>query len=247
MDRVSLIHHGVSSIKFGAYIVYPTNLISPKLDINQASIPGVSGDYLTSNYRYQNVTQTVVFQVEQPPHYTTWYELQYDLKKWLTPYNAEGAVQYEPFYCELLGDSHWEAIVTEPPSWSITNATTAQVTITLTCKPFLKRNDGGQWYPVKDTEVNTEVFSAQPLWHIVGNGDFTLTINDIDYKLNGVDDEIYIDSERFLIYKSKKENRAAKADFLNHNFPELLPGKNNIKLSGNSTRFEFKPNWRRLP
>ena len=41
------------------------------------------------------------------------------------------------------------------------------------------------------------------------------------------------------------ELRTSRAILPNHEYPELIPGKNTISLSGNYSKFEYQPRWRR--
>lgn len=65
-----LIYHDRSSRDFGAYVNYPLAPISAKRDISNVSIPGLSGDYLNDNLKFQNVIQSISFTVLRPHKYT---------------------------------------------------------------------------------------------------------------------------------------------------------------------------------
>ena len=92
---------------------------------------------------------------------------------------------------------------------------------------------------------NPTKYSSLPLFHIVGNGDFTLTVNNIQYQFKDTDDELFIDSEKWIVYKSLTERRTSRAILPNHEYPVLVPGKNTISLQGNYSKFEYQPRWRR--
>lgn len=241
-----LLYHGRSSREFGAYINYPLNFVQANRDLSTTPINGVSGDYIEDNMRYQNISQTIVFTVIRDALlWKTWEEIEFAFYDWLKPKNVEHYTEYEPFYVELLNPFHYMAYLSAAPQWEITNQLKAQVTITLACKPYLVRGDE-HFVDVPAKVHNYENINAHPLWHIVGSGAMTLNVNGTDYKLTTVDDEVYIDTTRFLVYKSLEENRIGNADFPDHDFPELVPGDNKIKLTGSYTKFEYKPNWRRL-
>ena len=234
--------NGQKSDEFGIQILYPFTPVHPQYDIASVAVPARSGDLLTSNLRYQNFTQTFNIYAEKPAKYTTWSQLSYSIQEWLT------CTGYERISLSSMFPWCWEGYLNAPITLTPESDHTATGVISFACKPFLKREDEVDWLPVpnKMPITNEEIFSAQPLWHIVGSGDYTLTVNDTDYQLTGIDDEVYIDSEHFLVYKSLKESRAGNARFTNHDFPELKPGDNTVKLTGNYTKFEYKPNWRRL-
>ena len=82
-------------------------------------------------------------------------------------------------------------------------------------------NDSVEYQDVPKAAIkNWQQYSALPLFHIIGDGDFTLTVNDKEYQFNDIDEELYIDSDRCLIYKSLNENRTSHAILPNHAFPE---------------------------
>lgn len=239
-----LIYHDRSSQDFGAYVNYPLAPISAKRDISNVSIPGLSGDYLNDNLKFQNATQSISFTVLRPHKYTSWFEWLLDFQDWLIQKN--NTFKYEQIRLSMWREYTYIGYVSDAPTMTIINEQRATVTINLNCKPFLMRTDGLIFRNVPNIVTNTEIYNSQPVFHIIGSGDYILTINDIDYKLFGVDDEIFIDSENYLIYKSLNENRSTVAQFPNNDFPILKAGTNHISLTGNFSKFEYKPNWRRL-
>lgn len=234
--------NGHGSDEFGIQIQYPYAPVHPQYDISGVAVPARSGDLLTSNLRYPNFTQTFNFTSKKPAKFHTWSELSYSIEEWLA------CTDYENISLSSMFPWCWQGFLNEPIKLTPESDDTATGVISFACKPFLKREDEMDWQPVpsKMPITNEEIFAAQPLWHIVGSGDFTLTVNGTDYQLTGIDGEVYIDSERFLVYKSLKESRAGNARFTNHDFPELKPGDNTVQLTGSYTKFEYKPNWRRL-
>ena len=167
-----------------------------------------------------------------------------DFGDWLTSHDK--FVEYEPFYFEPFNGWHWEAYLSDGPTVTPTNEQNATVTITLSAKPFLISDDSVEYQDVPKASIyNWQRYSALPLFHLIGNGNFTLTVNGKNYQFNDIDDELFIDSDKCLIYKSLNESRNSHAILYNHEFPELCPGKNSISLKGNYSKFEYKPRWRR--
>ncbi|MDK6869370.1 phage tail protein, partial [Lactobacillus paragasseri] len=122
----------------------------------------------------------------------------------------------------------------------------ANVTMSLACKPFLIDDESIKYQPVSILPIyNPTQYNSLPLFHIVGNGDFTMTVNGLDYQFKDTDDELFIDSEKCLVYKSMTERRTSRAILPNHEYPQLTPGKNTISLNGNYSKFEYQPRWRR--
>lgn len=240
-DNYLVVNHK-SSLDFGVYIQYPVALVHTIPDVTPTSIPGHSGDLITNNHRFQNITQTFNVYANKIDKYDTWSHLSLDFNNWLI------GDTYQPFYLASMHEWYWEAYMSAPLTLTPQNDFEATGSFSINCKPYLRRTDSLKFRPVPQLVTNTTTEYSEPIFHIVGNGDFTITINGQDFKLSGVDGEIFIDSEEQWIYKHDiNENRASTAIFPNNDFPLLKPGQNTIKLSsGSATKFEYKPNWRKL-
>ena len=227
---------------YGTYIQYPLVIAHASPELSPVSIAGHSGDLLTSNHRYPNITQTFNLYATTEAGYETWSHLSLDINQWLV------SETYQPIYINSQNDWRWEGYLSQPASFTPQNDFEATASISFNCKPFMKRLDGAEFKPIVSPVINTEQIFAEPTFHIIGNGDFVIEVNGQDYKLNGVDGEIFVDSEMQWIYKhSMNENRSSLAEFPNNDFPILIPGENTIALkSGTASVFEFKPNWRKL-
>lgn len=230
-----------SSLDFGMYINWPLPYTFSQPDITSTHLVGRSGDILVDNHSRQNVTLTVNFFVRKPDRYSSWFALKNDIADWImdNDYNFLSFDTQENYV--------WSAIAITPPTLTETNDLTGTGTITFNCKPFLYRNDGIDFQPLPPTGVvyNTENMQAIPDWHIVGDGEFTLTVNDLEYVME-VDGEMFIDGENCQAYKSPVEDRNGQVQFANNDTPVLEMDKNIITFSGNLNAIEYRPNWRRL-
>ena len=244
MSHGKLIYHNKSSTDFGAWIQYPTVQATTKRNVSLTPVVGVNGSYINDSFNYTDVSQQITFFVERPLKYRDWFTWGMDFGDWLTSHDK--FVEYEPFYFEPFNGWHWEAYLSDGPTVTPTNEQNATVTITLSAKPFLISDDSVEYQDVPKASIyNWQRYSALPLFHLIGNGNFTLTVNGKNYQFNDIDDELFIDSDKCLIYKSLNESRNSHAILYNHEFPELCPGKNSISLKGNYSKFEYKPRWRR--
>lgn len=244
MSLGKLIFHNKSSTDFGAWINYPMVQATTKRNVSLSPVVGVNGSYINDNLNYTDVTQQISFFVERPLRYKDWFTWGMDFGDWLT--SKDKFVEYEPFYFEPFDGWHWEAFLSDGPNVTPQNEQIATVNVTISAKPFLISNDSVEYQIVPKTSIyNWQQYAALPIFHIVGDGDFTLTVNGKDYQFNDIDEELYVDCERCLIYKSLNENRNSHALLYNHEFPKLDPGKNLISLKGNYTKFEYQPRWRR--
>lgn len=239
-----LIYHGTGSDYYGAMVVYPLVQATTKRNVSLTSVVGVNGSYINDNLSYTDITQQITFVVQRPTFYKDWFTWGMDFGDWLTC--KDKFVKSEPFYFEPFKGWHWEAFVSESPVVTPTNETWANVTMSLACKPFLINDEAINYQNVPSSPVyNPTKWNSLPIFHIVGNGDFTLTINGLAYQFKDIDNELFIDSEKCLVYKSMTELRTSRAILPNHEYPELIPGKNSISLSGNYSKFEYQPRWRR--
>lgn len=240
-----LIVNEQSTLDFGVYIQYPIVITHPQVDVTSNAIPGHSGDLLTKNHRFQNISQSfTLYATRESTKYSTWSQLSMAINDWLV------SDKYQPLYLDTMHEWYWEAILSQPANFTPQNDSEATATVTFNCKPYMRSTDSMKFRPLPSSQkvINKQQESAEPIIHIVGSGDFVLSINDQDFKLNGVDGEIFVDSEEQWIYKHDfKENRASCAVFPNNDFPSLKPGENKIYLkSGTAQKIEYKPNWRRL-
>lgn len=244
-----LIFHNRASTDFGIMINYPLPDVHAVPDITANHVPGRSGDVLIDNNdSYQNINLVVSVTVERPQGYDTWFELETAISQWLKGSD----------YSYLKFDNYpgyvWEAVVMTPPNLKPNVQDDLQEigTLTFNCKPNFKRIDGIKYQPLPKTGVvrNTENMSAWPDWHLVGSGDFILTVNGFPYELNNISSEIWIDGANALAYQDSTTLLNGNIGWANNDAPELIVGKNTINLAPQSgatlEKIEYKPNWRRL-
>lgn len=244
MSLGRLIYHGTGSDYYGAMVVYPLVQATTKRNVSLTSVVGVNGSYINDNLNYTDITQQITFIVERPTFYKDWFTWGMDFGDWLTC--KDKFVKYEPFYFEQFRGWHWEAFVSVSPVVTPQKDNIANVTMSLACKPFLINDESIKYQPVSTLPINNpSQYTSLPLFHIVGNGDFVLTVNGLDYQFKDTDGELFIDSEKCLVYKSMTERRTSRAILPNHEYPVLVPGNNTISLQGDYSKFEYQPRWRR--
>lgn len=90
---------------------------------------------------------------------------------------------------------------------------------------------------------NPGTYKSEPIIHIIGSGNITLTVNGKTSTITGLVSEIFINTELQHCY-----NDVADLDGLyKGDYPELTPGDNTISWSGGTvTKVEVIPNWRNL-
>lgn len=250
MDYAKLTFHDRNSADFGAKIKWGDTITTPGYTVSETTVPG-QAPYLYDNATWDNLDETINFIVDRPPQFKDWRDWLSAFAQWLKPKRVNGHIQYEPFYFDMETDYFWLGYITQQISFTPATDIYAEyrgtATVVIHRQPWKYRMDGKDYEDVPTKPAtNWENDNAYPIFHIVGSGDFTLTVNGTDYKINNVDDEIYLDCLKNKAFKTIHDRRDTHIDFPNHDFPVLKPGDNTIKLSGNYTKFEYKPRWRKM-
>ncbi len=90
---------------------------------------------------------------------------------------------------------------------------------------------------------NSGTVYSEPIITVYGSGDITLSINDVDYPLYGVNESITIDSEMMEVFKG---NANQNSKYGGETFPRFEVGENAISWTGNVEKVEIHPKWRWL-
>jgi len=84
--------------------------------------------------------------------------------------------------------------------------------------------------------------NSKPIIKIYGSGTINLIINDNIITIDNISEYVVINSDLMDCYK----DTLLKNNDMSGEFPELLPGINNISWTGALTKIEITPNWRWL-
>ena len=130
----------------------------------------------------------------------------------------------------------------EPDVVPMNNA--GEFEITFNCKPqrYLLTGETAIELTVDGTITNPTLFDAQPLIVVTGRGD--LGINSQTVTITGIS-PVTIDCEMMDCYQGAY-SRNDTVSFSDYKFPVLVPGVNNITLSGNISKVVITPRWWRL-
>lgn len=247
-QKGQIIYHNRSSADFGIYCQTPITIPTPQLDVTATHINGRNGDLLQSYGSFKNIDLTISVTIFKPKQYKSLYQLQNETVDWLTGFDYS--------YLKFSDNPDWvfDAIVSTPPSLTPLSEAAVEEEITgqiaFNCKPLLLDTNSIHWQEVPNAVVNTQIMPAIPDWHIVGTGDITLTVNGLPYKFNNVQKDVYVDGDNCQAYSindsNEKVNLNADVQWENNDAPILNPGKNTISLTGNISKFEYKPKFRRL-
>ena len=106
------------------------------------------------------------------------------------------------------------------------------------CVEELHRTDRALFHTI----TNPGAVDSEPLIRVYGNGDITLMVGTQIVELEGIDGQIFLDSEIQEAYKGTTSMNVA----MSGEFPKLLPGMNAVSRTGNVTSIVITPRWRTL-
>lgn len=112
--------------------------------------------------------------------------------------------------------------------------------VTFICQPWAYLHSGDNIITIttKDTKIYNPEETSKPLIKIYGTGLVDLIINSKIHKFN-INEYVEVDSEL------KESYKGTSLVTFTGDFPELIPGENNITWDGNVTKIEVVPRWRR--
>lgn len=207
----------------------------PKRDIEFTSVPGRSGDIISDNGRFENVTAS--YKVAALADDFNIELMLRKIKAWLA-----GAIGY----CKLSDtyDPNYFRYAALDGKIDFTQKLRAigEGTIKFNCKPFRYSTEGQQAIILTHETAlyNPEGFESTPHIKIVGSGDITLYINNTAFSITSVDGNIEIDGDIMAAYSgtSLQNNKIHFTDF-----PKLAPGKNDISFIGSVSEIQITPRW----
>lgn len=208
---------------------------APERDMDFISIPGRSGDIISDNERYKNIT--VSYKVTAIAEDFNIELMLRKLKAWIA--GSVGYYKlsdtYDPNYYRLAAVGG--AIEFEQKMRAI-----GAGTLKFNCKPFKYSIDGQRFISIAAaaTLYNREDWESTPYIKIVGSGDVTLMINNASFVFTGINEYIEVDGEIMAAYKGTTLQNS-KISF--SKFPKLAPGPNNISFTGTVTEIQIAPRW----
>lgn len=233
------IFDGVSSQDFRTKIAISNMFDGAERDIESVSVPGRSGDLLFSNERFKNFTGEA-----QCYMYGNVQTLLPALRAFLL--SREGYCRYEEAF---RADEYRMASFQGGFQVSSSDRRGAAFALSFNCMPqrWLK---SGEEVIVTGSLVmkngayilrNPTAFISKPLirLHVSSTAHGTITVGNKTLTVSGISSYVDIDSEIMDAYTGSSNMNKN----VNGIFPELLPGDNNIKLSGAVTRADITPRW----
>lgn len=237
------------SKRFGMKIFNDFKYHIPEKDVAFEAIPGVSGDAIVSQNRYQNIELEFHCRIFKPPEFHTLDQESVAISKWL---NSQ--TDYSFLYFTKRPSYLYEAFFDGQTEIEKESDEKGELTVKFNCMPFVLRQEGLNYFDVgQNLElINPDDFEARPIIRITPNGftgSFGFSINGKNFTLNiqNSSSPIFIDSrERFQrVYQNTSLlNKQFVAP--NYDFPELVTDKNVISVNNSIVKFEIQPCWRTL-
>ena len=219
---------------YGIHVSEQPSVTIPKERSKQTSIPGRPGTLTTfeGDDVFEDLTLTATCWISDPAQIPA-------IAGWLkgsgtvTFANRPGGFYHAfisnqiPFEKILRGNPHRSFAVNfrcSPPFWYVSNP--AEVTITTSS--YVLVNPGSVY--------------SEPIIHVYGSGDMTLIVNGSFVELEGVEDNIVLNS----VIQEAYQGETLLNEKMDGEFPMLKPGNNLISWTGNVSIVVIEPNWRFL-
>lgn len=201
-------------------------------------IAGVDGEIVSSNSNYKGIRQDYPLYMDMTNSKEQ--ATICDVVNWLNTLDGwvELVYDFDNTYFRLgyhCSEFNIENSLTE----------TGKVILTFALKPYkwLLTGQTALSFNANTTLINPEPCPSLPLIKLFGTGSSGISINGVNYTAAGVSGWIAFDCESMQAYTT---NGNANHQINFYPFPTLKPGSNSIKLTGNTTKVEIMPRWRRL-
>ena len=255
-DLEYIVFDNRNSLDFNLGIVSVSGLLStPERDITKVSCPGSDGDLIIDNGSFKNVSiDFEAYILPESPQFKAVKKsldsLCMEIKDWLIDEEYFG-------YKKLMssrqpGYYRYGKIDTKLDIEDIFRKI-GSCTLTFDCKPYIYNEAGDiKLYLTQNKEyelLNPEKYKSKPVITLIGNGNATVTINDIDYEITSVSDKLVIDCERKIVYNADGVPETGKLKLINNEFPVFVKGTNFVKfttLDSGIKEVVIEPKWRRI-
>ena len=221
---------GISSEDFGAYISGWKTGDKPVRDREVLTVPGKNGDVIMDNGRYANVN--VSYMTYFPSRFHYYYEA---FVQFLA--SRTGYCRLEDDYSPDIYRMGYLSEAFEPSMSQHMKA--GNVNIVFSCKPQKWLKDGESLREIPTSVLNRTQFASKPLIRTYGTG--TLNINGKGITVTTADGYTDIDCELMEAFKGPV-NCNKNIVLSTGDFPELVPGVNQISQSGFDSVL-YAPRW----
>lgn len=234
MRRDYFLFGGVNSLDYNMWITGARTENTPSRDVSAERIPGRNGDLITDNGRWNNAE--VIYEGAILSDYSRQYGL---LMGQIC--SRRGYVRLEDSLRpgEYRLASFHSAVEPENTPHNLAG----RFELVFSCKPqrYLKSGDIPMTFSAAAVVYNPTAFPAQPRITIHGSGAGTLTVGERIVEIRSIPDgALVLDCETMDAYWGNANRNSC---IYAPEFPELMPGNNDIRWTGGITSVEIIPRW----
>lgn len=215
---------------------YPIYTV-PRRKQSAISVPGRNGDLLLQQQAYSNYIQAYDVYLSGPRNGSKMPEVAQAVTAWL---NVGG---YRKLVDDYTPGSYRMAFFQGPLEIENTLNLYGRATIEFNCKPqrFLDSGDAAQTVSASGGIItNPAAYNAKPLITVYGSGAAILQVGEYVCTLAAIDGSITLDSDTENAYKGVTN---LNSQVTIPEFPELVPGDNEVTWTGDITSVEIVPRW----
>lgn len=238
-----IIFNGRNSNEFGLFLDYSNfEWQSTQRTRQIQQIPGLSGDRIYSDNRFDNVEQQFNFYLKRDRNKSI-LEIQSEISDWL--YTES---DYASLYFSGFPEYEFQAIASQSTTLKWQQSLYGEITITFNMKPFAYRIGADVYQPI-DVDgtvlINPENQISLPKIKVYGSGQIGITINDQLFEVTDASNGVIIDSELMITHSDDGVLDSTLVRFPYHRYPVFEVGENYIAADG-ATRLEVMTKWHRL-
>ena len=233
MRRDGFWFDGGSSLEYQVWITGAQTERTPRRDVTAKVVPGRNGALLLDNGRWENVE--VVYRCAILRDFTLHYG------------RLMGFLGSRKGYFRLAdtmrqGQYRMAAFrgAVQPENTPFNRA--GEFELVFDCDPrrFLSSGDNPVMLTAPVALFHPTDFPAQPVITVRGSGAGVLTVGGKTVEILTLEDEITIDCEQM---DAHRQGESRNSDIYAPEFPELLPGRNEIAWDGGISSVEVVPRW----
>lgn len=230
------IYNDKSSEDFNIKIKTINNLSSPQRSIEKILVPGRNGELILDNGNFENFILTIECYLNCLSEDKN--VISKEIKRWL-----QSDFSYKKLILSDDLEFYYEAYCDTKLDFEYVSSNFESFLISFSCKPYKKEINENVITITESINIYNDYMPSNPLIKVVGSGDVTISINNQELILKGLEDEIEVDCEFMNAYKKINEDIVLLNNKMYSDFPILEAGENQISFEGNVSKIEITPRW----
>ena len=188
------IYNDKSSEDFNIKIKNINNLSSPQRSIEKISVLGKNGELVIDNGNYENFILTIECYLNCSSEDKN--VIAREIKRWL-----QSDFLYKKLILSNDVEFYYEAYCDTKLDFEYVSSNFESFLISFSCKPYKKEANENIITITESINIYNNYMPSNPLIKVVGSGDVTVSINNQELILKGLEDEIEVDCEIMNAYK----------------------------------------------